>query len=55
MLILLSVGVAEILVVLFVRKPLLWATLIPVLIPVLTAFLVILPMVRAREPTPPNA
>jgi uncharacterized membrane protein len=54
MLILLLVGVAEILVVLFVPKPLLWVVLIPVLIPLLTSFLIILPMARAEKPAPPT-
>jgi hypothetical protein len=54
MLILLLVGVAEILVVLFVRKPLPWVALIPALIPVLTSFFVILPITRAEKPAPPS-
>ena len=54
MLILLLVGVAEILVLLFVPKPLLWVVLIPVLIPLLTSFLIILPMARAEKPAPPS-
>jgi hypothetical protein len=54
MLILLLVGVAEILVVLFVPRPLPWVALIPVIIPLLTAVLVILPMTRAEKPTPPS-
>jgi len=53
-LILLLVGVAEILVVLYVRNPLRWVILIPVLIPLLTSFLVILPMTRAEKPAPPS-
>jgi|HubBroStandDraft_1064217.scaffolds.fasta_scaffold00291_27 uncharacterized membrane protein len=54
MLILLLVGVAEILVVMFVPKPLPWVALIPVLIPLLTTFLIILPMARAEKPSPPS-
>jgi hypothetical protein len=54
MLILLLVGVAEILVVLVVRKPLPWVALIPVLIPLLTTVLIILPMARAEKPAPPS-
>jgi uncharacterized membrane protein len=54
MLILLLVGVAEILVVLFVPKPLLWVALIPVLIPLLTSFLITLPIARAEKPAPPS-
>jgi hypothetical protein len=54
MLILLLVGVAEILVVLFVPRPLRWVALIPALIPLLTSFLIILPMVRAEKPAPPS-
>jgi uncharacterized membrane protein len=54
MLIFLVVGVAEILVVLFVPKPLPWVALIPVLIPLLTSFLIILPMARAEKPAPPS-
>ena len=52
MLILLLVGVAEILVVLFVPKPLLWVVPIPVLIPLLTSFLITLPMARAEKASP---
>ncbi len=52
MLILLLVGVAVILVVLFVPKPLPWVALIPALIPLLTTFLIILPMARAEKPAP---
>ena len=54
MLILLLVGVAEILVVLFVPKPLPWVALIPALIPLLTTFLIILPMAEAEKPAPPS-
>jgi uncharacterized membrane protein len=54
MLILLLVGVAEILVVLFVPKPLPWVALIPVLVPLLTTVLIILPMARAEKPAPPS-
>jgi uncharacterized membrane protein len=54
MLILLLVGVAEILVVLFVPKPLPWVALIPVLIPLLTTFLIIVPMAEAEKPGPPS-
>jgi hypothetical protein len=54
MLILLLVGVAEILVVLFVPRPLPWVALIPVVIPLLTAVLIILPIARAEKPTPPS-
>ena len=54
MLILLVVAVAEILVVLFVPRPLPWVALIPVLIPLLTLFLIILPIVKAEKPAPPN-
>jgi len=54
MLILLLVGVAEILVVLFVPRPLPWVALIPVIIPLLTAVLIILPIARAEKPTPPS-
>jgi len=54
MLILLLVGLAEVLVVLFVPKPLPWVALIPVLIPVLTSFFVVLPMARAEKPGPPG-
>lgn len=50
MLILLLVGVAEILVVFFVPKPLPWVALIPVLIRLLTTFLIILPMATAEKP-----
>ena len=53
-LILLLVGVAEILVVLFVPKPLPWVALIPVFIPLLTTVLIILPMARAEKPAPPS-
>jgi hypothetical protein len=52
--ILLLVGVAEVLVVLFVRKPLPWVVLIPVLIPLLTSFLITLPMISTEKPAPPN-
>jgi hypothetical protein len=51
-LILLLVGVAEILVVLFVPRPLLWVVLIPVLIPLLTSFLITLPMAGAEKTSP---
>jgi uncharacterized membrane protein len=54
MLILLLVGVAEVLVVFFVPKPLLWVVLIPVLIPLLTSFLIIFPMSKAEKPAPPG-
>jgi uncharacterized membrane protein len=54
MLIFLVVGVAEILVVLLVPKPLPWVALIPILIPLLTSFLIILPMNRAEKPAPPS-
>ncbi len=54
MLILLLVAVAEILVVLFVPKPLPWVALIPALIPPLTTVLIILPMARAEKPAPPS-
>jgi uncharacterized membrane protein len=54
MLILLLVGAAEILVVLFVPRPLPWVALIPVLIPLLTTFLIILPMARTEKPAPPS-
>jgi hypothetical protein len=54
MLILLLVGLAEVLVVLFVPKPLLWVVLIPVLIPLLTSFLIIFPMSKAEKPAPPG-
>jgi hypothetical protein len=54
MLILLLVGVAEILVVLCVPRPLPWVALIPVLIPLFTTFLIILPMARAERPAPPK-
>jgi len=54
MLILLLVGVAEILVVLFVPKPLLWVSLIPVLIPLLTSFLIIFPMAKAEKNRDPR-
>ena len=54
MLILLLVGVAEILVVLFVPKPLPWVALIPVLIPLLTTFFIIVPMAEAEKPGPPS-
>jgi hypothetical protein len=52
MLILLVVGVAEVLVVLLVPKPLPWVALIPTLIPLLTTLLIILPMARAEKPAP---
>jgi hypothetical protein len=52
MMILLLVVGGEILVVLFLPRPLPWVALIPVLIPVLTTFLIILPMVRTEKPTP---
>jgi len=54
MLILLLVAVLEILVVLFVPKPLPWVALIPALIPLLTSFLIILPMAKAEKPAPPS-
>ena len=54
MLILLLVGAAEVLVVLFVPRPLPWVALIPVLIPLLTSFFIILPMARAEKPAPPS-
>jgi hypothetical protein len=54
MMILLLVVGGEILVVLFLPRPLPWVALIPVLIPVLTTFLIILPMVRTEKPTPPS-
>ena len=54
MLILLLVVGGEILVALFLPRPLPWVALIPVLIPVLTTFLIILPMVRAEKPAPPR-
>ncbi len=54
MLILLLVAVTEILVVLFVPRPLPWVALIPVLIPLLTTFLIILPMARTEKPAPPS-
>jgi len=54
MLILLLVAVTEILVVLFVPRPLPLVALIPVLIPLLTTFLIILPMARAEKPAPPS-
>ena len=54
MLILLVVVIAEILVVIFVPRPLPWVALIPVLIPLLTTFLIILPMARAEKPAPPK-
>lgn len=52
--ILLLVGLAEILVVLFVPKPLPWVALIPALIPLLTAFLIILPLAKGEKPTRPS-
>jgi uncharacterized membrane protein len=55
MLILLLVGVGEILVVLFAPQPLPWVALIPVLIPLLTTFFIILPMARDEKPSRPNA
>src|SRR5208282_1573552 len=45
---------AEILVVLFVPRPLPLVALIPVLIPLLTTFLIILPMARTEKPAPPS-
>jgi hypothetical protein len=54
MLILLLVGMAEVLVALLVRKPLLWVVSIPVLIPLLTSLLITLPMAKAEKPAPPN-
>jgi hypothetical protein len=54
MLILLLVGAAEILVVLFVPRPLPWVALSPVLIPLLTTFLIILPMAKAEKHAPPG-
>lgn len=54
MLILLLVGVAEILVVLFVHRPLPWAVFIAALLPLLTNVLVILPMMRGERPAPPS-
>jgi hypothetical protein len=54
MLILLLVGAAEILVVLFVPRPLPWVALIPVLIPLLTTFLIIPPMAKAEKHAPPG-
>ena len=54
MLILLLVGVAEILVVLFAPRPLPWVAIIPVLIPLLMTFLIILPMARDEKPAPPS-
>jgi len=54
MLILLLVGAAEILVVLFVPKPLPWVAVIPVLIPVLTSLLIIFPMAKAEKSGPPS-
>jgi hypothetical protein len=53
MLILLLVAVVDGLFVLFARKPLPWAAVIPALIPLLACFLVILPMIRAEKPGPP--
>jgi hypothetical protein len=54
MLILLLVGVVEVLVVLFVPKPLVWVVLIPAIIPLLTSFLIIFPMAKAEKPAPPS-
>jgi peptidoglycan/LPS O-acetylase OafA/YrhL len=54
MLILVLVGLAEILVVLFVPKPLPWVALIPVLIPLLVSFLIILPLARSEKGTRPG-
>jgi hypothetical protein len=55
MLILLLVGAADILVVLFVRRPLSWVAVIGTLLPLLTCVLVILPLARAEKPAPPSA
>ncbi len=54
MLILLLVGVAEVLVVLLVPKPLPWVVLIPALIPLLTTFLITLPLTRGEKPSRPS-
>ena len=53
--ILLLVGLAEIFVVLFVPKPLVWVVFVAGLVPVLTSFLVILPLCRTDKPSPPSA
>jgi hypothetical protein len=50
MLILLLVGAAEVLVVLLVPKPLPWVVSIPVLIPLLTTFFIILPLAKSETP-----
>jgi hypothetical protein len=55
MLILLLVALAEILVMLFVPRPLPWVTLIPVLIPLLTTVFIILPMAKAEKTVPPRS
>ncbi len=49
-LILLLVGAAEVLVVLLVPKPLPWVVSIPVLIPLLTTFFIILPLAKSETP-----
>ena len=53
--ILLLVGLAEIFVVLFVPKPLVWVVFVAAFVPVLTSFLVILPLGRTDKPSPPSA
>ena len=52
--ILLLVGVAEALVVLFARKPLPWVALIGALVPLLTCVLIILPMMKVEKSVPPS-
>jgi hypothetical protein len=47
--IVLLVGLADALVVEFTRRPLPWAVIIPALIPLLTAFFVIIPMMRDEK------
>ena len=52
MFIILLVGVADILVVLFVRRPFPWVVLIPALVPLLVSVLIIFPMTKAQKPSP---
>lgn len=54
-LIILLVALADARFVFFARKPLPWAAVIPALIPLLTGFFVILPMMRAEKPAHPSA
>jgi hypothetical protein len=54
MLLVLLIGVADSLIVLFARRPFPWVVLVSAIFPVLVAIFVILPMTKDEKPTPPS-